>query len=47
MQFNVSSDGLRFYTADMEYQAEPGKFKVFVGTSSADVMEKSFELVGK
>ena len=47
VQFNVSSDDLRFYTADMEYQAEPGKFKVFVGTSSADVMEKSFELVGK
>jgi len=45
VEFTLSSDDLRFYTADMTYKAEPGKFKVFVGTSSQDVMEKSFELI--
>ena len=45
VEFTLTSDDLRFYTADMNYQAEAGQFKVFVGKNSADVMEKSFELV--
>jgi beta-glucosidase len=43
--FLISSEDLRFYDPDMNYIAEPGKFKVFVGTNSSDVMEKEFELV--
>ncbi|MBS3777229.1 MAG: glycoside hydrolase family 3 C-terminal domain-containing protein, partial [Bacteroidales bacterium] len=43
--FTLTPDDLRFYTADMSYQAEAGKFKVFVGSSSADVMESTFELI--
>jgi len=43
--FTLTPDDLRFYTADMSYQAEPGQFKVLVGKNSADVMEKSFELI--
>lgn len=42
--FTLSSDDLRFYTQNMEFKAEPGKFKVFAGGSSADVLEADFEL---
>lgn len=42
--FTLSSDDLRFYTQNMEFKAEPGKFRVFVGGSSADVLEAEFEL---
>ena len=33
------------YTKDMEYKAEPGHFKVFVSSSSADVYETKFDLI--
>lgn len=42
--FTLSSDDLKFYTQDMSFKAEPGAFKVFVGGSSADVLEAGFEL---
>ncbi len=42
--FTLTSDDLRFYTQAMEFKAEPGDFKVFVGGSSADVLEAGFEL---
>jgi len=45
VEFTLTSNDLRFFTAEMNYQAEPGKYKVFVGSSSADVMEGNFELV--
>lgn len=45
VSFTLSSDDLRFYTRDMSLRAEPGTFTVFVGRSSADTMEASFELV--
>ncbi len=38
VQFQLTSDDLRFYTADLSFQAEPGTFEVFVGGSS-DVQE--------
>ena len=47
VKFTLTSDELKFYTADMKYQAEPGQFKVFVGRNSADVMERTFELIKK
>lgn len=43
--FNLTSDDLRFYDSDLRYQAEPGDFKVFVGSSSKDVKEADFRLV--
>ena len=43
--FQISSDDLRFYNDRMEYVAEPGDFKVFVGTSSNNVKEASFKLL--
>ena len=45
VKFTLSSDDLRFYTADMTYKAEPGKFKIFVGTNSSEVLEQEFKLV--
>ncbi|WP_423148824.1 beta-glucosidase BglX [Rubrolithibacter danxiaensis] len=42
--FQLSSDNLAFHKRDMSFGAEPGKFKVFVGTSSADVKEAGFTL---
>ncbi len=34
VNFTLTSDDLRFYTADMQFQAEPGDFEVFVGGNS-------------
>jgi beta-glucosidase len=45
ISFAISADDLRFYTADLTYVAEPGMFKVMVGTSSANYLESEFELV--
>ena len=42
--FTLNSDDLKFYTQDMSFKAEAGAFKVFVGGSSADVLEAGFEL---
>lgn len=35
--FKISEPKLRFYTADMKYESEAGRFKVFVGRSSNGV----------
>ena len=35
---------LGFYNREMKYVVEPGEFKVLVGSSSEDVIEKSFEV---
>ena len=42
--FTLTSDDLAFYGADLKKKAEPGDFKVFVGTNSDDVQENSFVL---
>ncbi|HEX3008612.1 MAG TPA: glycoside hydrolase family 3 N-terminal domain-containing protein, partial [Bacteroidales bacterium] len=42
--FTVSSADLAFYTKDMTFKAEPGEFKVFVGTSSEECKEAGFVL---
>jgi len=44
LTFTITIDDLAFYNAKLEHKAEPGDFKVFVGTSSADVKEASFTL---
>jgi beta-glucosidase len=44
IHFTITIDDLSFYRQDMSYGAEPGKFKVFVGTSSAETKEAEFEL---
>lgn len=42
--FMLTSDDLAFYNAKLEHKAEPGDFKVFVGTNSSDTKEASFTL---
>lgn len=44
VSFTISTDDLKFYTRDMSFKAEPGDFKVFVGTSSAETLEADFAL---
>lgn len=43
--FTLSVADLAFFTKDMSFKAEPGDFKVFVGTNSVDCREASFTLV--
>ena len=43
--FTITEEDLKYYTADMRYQAEAGEFKVYIGSNSKVVKEASFELV--
>lgn len=45
VSFTLTADDLRFYNADLKYQAEPGQFKVFIGPNSRDLQEASFQLI--
>ncbi|MEO1049322.1 MAG: glycoside hydrolase family 3 N-terminal domain-containing protein [Bacteroidota bacterium] len=42
--FELTAEDLSFHRFDMTFGAEPGKFKVFIGTNSRDVKEADFEL---
>lgn len=44
VQFELTKEDLAFYTRDMNFEAEAGNFKVFVGSNSRDVLEADFEL---
>ena len=37
VEFEVTTDDLRFYNSDLEYVWEPGDFQIFIGTNSAEV----------
>jgi beta-glucosidase len=43
--FKLTIEDLKFYTIEGKFVAEPGLFKVFVGTNSVDVVEGQFELL--
>jgi beta-glucosidase len=45
VSFEISSDDLKFYTIDMKYAAEAGKFDVFIGGNSDTNRKVSFELI--
>ena len=45
ISFSIKSSDLAFYTKDMTFKAEPGDFKVFVGTNSVDCKEAAFTLM--
>lgn len=45
VSFTITEDMLRFYNKDMEYQAEKGKFMVWIGTDSLTENGEKFELV--
>ena len=40
----LTADELAFYDAELNLITEPGRFRLFIGTSSADVKEAEFEL---
>ncbi|WKZ60393.1 MAG: beta-glucosidase BglX [Cyclobacteriaceae bacterium] len=42
--FTLTEKDLSFYRADLTFGAEPGKFQVFVGGNSRDVLQAQFEL---
>lgn len=44
VNFTLTAKDLSFYNADLQFVAEPGEFKVFVGGNSRDVKETSFTL---
>jgi len=44
VSFPIDLDALKFWNQRMKYDAEPGKFNVFVGVDSARVKQSSFEL---
>jgi beta-glucosidase len=45
INFTLTPADLAFYNSDLKLQAEPGDFKVFVGTNSSTGLEASFELL--
>jgi beta-glucosidase len=44
VSFSISVADLSFYDIEMKYAAEPGEFKVIIGTNSAEYQEASFLL---
>lgn len=44
VNFTLGSNDLAFWGADNQFKAEPGDFKLWVGTSSAEGLETSFRL---
>ena len=45
VSFTLSVNDLKFYNSDLKFVAEPGDFKVFIGTNSDDAKEAAFKLV--
>ena len=43
--FKITDDMLKFYNENLEFIAEKGEFKVFIGTNSKDLLEETFEYV--
>ena len=43
--FTLTDEDLKFYNSSLKYVAEPGAFKVFIGSNSRDVKEASFNLL--
>ncbi len=45
VNFTLTSADLAFYHSDLSFKAEPGEFKVFVGTDSKEALEANFRLI--
>lgn len=43
--FTITAEDLKFYNSDLKFVAEPGDFKVFIGTNSRDVKDAGFKLL--
>ena len=44
ISFTITEQDLKFYNSQLRFVAEPGDFKVYIGTNSSDVKEASFKL---
>jgi beta-glucosidase len=44
VKFLIGVNDLKFYNNELKYAAEPGDFKIFIGTNSAEVKEAGFIL---
>ena len=45
VNFKITVDDLKFYNSNLKYLAEPGDFKVFIGTNSRDAKTNQFTLL--
>jgi beta-glucosidase len=45
VSFTLSQNDLKFYNSSLVFAAEPGDFKLFIGSNSRDVKEVNFKLV--
>ncbi|MEO5945401.1 MAG: glycoside hydrolase family 3 C-terminal domain-containing protein, partial [Chitinophagaceae bacterium] len=45
ISFTIGVEDLKFYNSDLKFVAEPGDFKIFIGSNSDDVKETTFKLV--
>ena len=45
VQFEINVEMLKFWNEKLEYIAEKGDFKVFVGSDSVNVLEEKYELI--
>jgi beta-glucosidase len=44
VKFTIGKEQLSFYDKNMKWTVEPGTFKIYIGTNSAEVQEASFEV---
>lgn len=42
--FRIDEEMLKFYNSELKFAAEPGDFKLYIGTNSRDVKEVNFKL---
>jgi beta-glucosidase len=45
VKFKLKAEDLAFYTQDMSFKPETGKFKIMIGTNSANTQSLDFELI--
>ncbi|WP_285010685.1 beta-glucosidase BglX [Pedobacter faecalis] len=45
VSFRITEEDLKFYNKDLKFAAEPGAFKVFIGSSSKDNLQADFNFV--
>ncbi len=45
VSFTIKVNDLKFYNSSLKWVAEPGDFKLFIGTSSSDAKEAGFKLL--
>ncbi len=43
--FTITEQDLKFYNSQLRFVAEPGDFKIYIGTNSSDVKEAAFKLL--